>query len=209
MAAWFYTGGKSPYGYRGLGEVSVFVFFGLVAVMGTAYVQMEEFSLAALWLGCGIGALACAILVANNLRDIPTDEVAGKRTLAVRMGDRRSRELFSSLHGAAFAFLVVSGIDLGTWWVLGGLIAFPLSIRAQAVVRQGADWAGPHPGPADDRAGRAAVCRLGLFLGLLVRRWRRATSSTASGVTASVVVFGLGAGLVGRLGPLGPGGDLG
>jgi 1,4-dihydroxy-2-naphthoate octaprenyltransferase len=166
VAAWFYTGGESPYGYRGLGEVSVFVFFGLVAVMGTAYVQMEEFSLAAVWLGCGVGALACAILVANNLRDIPTDEVAGKRTLAVRMGDRRTRELFSSLHGAAFAFLVVSGIDLGTWWVLGGLIAFPLSIRAQSVVRQGAT--GPALIPALRMTGLVELLyAVGLFLGLL------------------------------------------
>ena len=84
VAAWFYTGGEKPYGYLGLGEVMVFVFFGLVAVIGTTYVQTETWEWPALYAGVGVGALACAILVANNLRDIPTDTVSGKRTLAVR-----------------------------------------------------------------------------------------------------------------------------
>ena len=83
LAAWFYTGGSRPYGYLGLGEVMVFVFFGLVAVVGTTYVQTETFELPALYAAVGVGALACAILVVNNLRDIPTDTLAGKRTLAV------------------------------------------------------------------------------------------------------------------------------
>ena len=87
LAAWFYTGGSQPYGYLGLGEVMVFVFFGLVAVVGTTYVQTETFELPALFAAIGIGAYACALLVANNLRDIPTDIVAGKRTLAVVLGD--------------------------------------------------------------------------------------------------------------------------
>ncbi len=91
LAAWFYTGGDKPYGYLGLGEVMVFVFFGLVAVIGTTYVQTETWEWPALYAGVGIGALACAILVANNLRDIPTDAVAGKRTLAVRLGEPRTR----------------------------------------------------------------------------------------------------------------------
>ena len=91
VAAWFYTGGARPYGYRGLGEVSVFVFFGLVATVGTTYVQAGEITTASVLAGVGCGALACAILVANNLRDIPTDRIAGKRTLAVRLGDRRTR----------------------------------------------------------------------------------------------------------------------
>ena len=95
MAAWFYTGGGKPYGYLGLGEVMVFVFFGLVAVIGTTYVQTETWEWPALYAGIGIGALACAILVANNLRDIPTDTVAGKRTLAVRLGDERTRYLYA------------------------------------------------------------------------------------------------------------------
>ena len=90
-AAWFYTGGPRPYGYNGLGEVFVFVFFGIVAVAGTAYVQMRAFS----WLGLAAsvpaGLLACALLMVNNLRDIRTDTLAGKRTLAVLLGDARSR----------------------------------------------------------------------------------------------------------------------
>jgi 1,4-dihydroxy-2-naphthoate polyprenyltransferase len=90
-AAWFYTGGPRPYGYNGLGEVFVFVFFGVVAVAGTAYVQMKAFS----WLGLAAsvpaGLLACALLMVNNLRDIRTDTLTGKRTLAVLLGDARSR----------------------------------------------------------------------------------------------------------------------
>jgi len=90
-AAWFYTGGPKPYGYNGLGEIFVFLCFGVVAVAGTAYVQMKEFS----WLGLAAsvpaGLLACALLMVNNLRDIRTDTVAGKRTLAVMLGDARSR----------------------------------------------------------------------------------------------------------------------
>lgn len=90
-AAWFYTGGPKPYGYNGLGEIFVFLCFGVVAVAGTAYVQMKEFS----WLGLAAsvpaGLLACALLMVNNLRDIRTDTVAGKRTLAVMLGDGRSR----------------------------------------------------------------------------------------------------------------------
>jgi 1,4-dihydroxy-2-naphthoate octaprenyltransferase len=107
LGAWFYTGGRSPYGYRGLGEVSVFVFFGLVATVGTTYVQAERVTLASVLAGIGCGALACAILVANNLRDIPTDEAAGKRTLAVRLGDRRTRLLYVGLVFAAYAVVVL------------------------------------------------------------------------------------------------------
>ena len=93
-AAWFYTGGPKPYGYNGLGEVFVFVCFGVVAVTGTAYVQMKELS----WLGLAAsvpaGLLACALLMVNNLRDIGTDTLAGKRTLAVVLGDARSRVMY-------------------------------------------------------------------------------------------------------------------
>lgn len=136
-AAWFYTGGPRPYGYAGLGEVSVFVFFGLAAVIGTTYVQTQRLPGGVGWLAAGIGALACAILVANNLRDIPTDKVAGKRTLAVALGDQRTRHLFAALHAVAYACLVAVALGL-TWWALLGLVSLPLSIRAHRVVRRGA-----------------------------------------------------------------------
>ncbi len=90
-AAWGYTGGRTPYGYRGLGEVAVFTFFGLVAVLGTTYTQAGRISWAAVSGAVGIGLLACALLMANNIRDIPTDVDSGKRTLAVRLGQRRAR----------------------------------------------------------------------------------------------------------------------
>lgn len=167
VAAWFYTGGSAPYGYRGLGEVSVFVFFGLVAVMGTAYVQIEDVTLASVWIGCGIGSLACAILVANNLRDIPTDVHAGKRTLAVVLGDSRTRELFASLHGAAFAFLVVAGLALDSWYVLGGLIALPMSFRAQGAVRGGTTGAALIPALRDTGL-TELLYAVGILAGLLL-----------------------------------------
>jgi 1,4-dihydroxy-2-naphthoate octaprenyltransferase len=122
LAAWFYTGGSRPYGYLGLGEVMVFVFFGLVAVMGTTYVQTESFGLASGLAAIGIGCYACAILVANNLRDIPTDRVAGKRTLAVVLGDRRTRHLYGVLVDVA----LLAGVGVAattTWWALLALIA--------------------------------------------------------------------------------------
>ena len=126
-AAWGYTGGGSPYGYRGLGEVSVFVFFGLVAVVGTTYVQVEAVTAAAVLGGVACGTLACAILVVNNLRDIPTDAVAGKRTLAVVLGDRRTRVLYAALVAAAFAVALV--LALVTPWALLALLAAPLAVR--------------------------------------------------------------------------------
>jgi 1,4-dihydroxy-2-naphthoate octaprenyltransferase len=111
VAAWYYTGGRSPYGYRGLGEVSVFVFFGLVATVGTTYVQAGEVTTASVLAGIGCGALACAILVANNLRDIPTDTAAGKQTLAVRLGDRRTRLFYVGLVFTAYAIVVLIALD--------------------------------------------------------------------------------------------------
>ena len=120
VAAWFYTGGGKPYGYLGLGEVMVFVFFGLVAVLGTTYVQAERLTWVALAGGVACGALACAILVTNNLRDIPTDTLSGKRTLAVRLGDERTRSVYAFLVLVAAA-AVVAVAAATTWWALVGL----------------------------------------------------------------------------------------
>jgi 1,4-dihydroxy-2-naphthoate octaprenyltransferase len=133
LAAWFYTGGSRPYGYLGLGEVMVFVFFGLVAVMGTTYVQTESFELASLFAAIGIGCFACAILVANNLRDIPTDKVAGKRTLAVVLGDERTRHLYGILVDVAILALLALAFTT-TWWVLVAFIAAPPTLRALTLV---------------------------------------------------------------------------
>ncbi|MDA2987288.1 MAG: 1,4-dihydroxy-2-naphthoate polyprenyltransferase [Actinomycetota bacterium] len=93
-AAWLYTGGPRPYGYAGLGEIFVFVFFGLVPVVGTAYVQTLTITGVDVLASVGVGLLSCAILVTNNLRDIPSDSIAGKRTLALRLGDERTRMLY-------------------------------------------------------------------------------------------------------------------
>jgi len=132
LAAWFYTGGKSPYGYRALGEVSVFLFFGLVAVLGTTYVQAGELHWTA-WAGAvGIGSIACGLLVANNLRDIPTDTASGKRTLAVLLGATNSRRLYAALIVLALLLSVV-GV-LATPWTLLGLLAVPLAMRSLKVV---------------------------------------------------------------------------
>jgi 1,4-dihydroxy-2-naphthoate octaprenyltransferase len=135
-AAWGYTGGKNPYGYRGLGEISVFVFFGLVAVMGTTYVQTEELSWLALAGGIASGALACAILVTNNLRDIPTDTTSGKRTLAVRLGDPRSRLLYQGLLVAPFAVALLASFSYPG--ALLALLALPLALGPLKLIRGGA-----------------------------------------------------------------------
>lgn len=110
VAAWTYTGGPRPYGYAGLGEVFVFVFFGVVATAGTAYVQLEVVTWLALVLSVGVGLVIVAILVANNLRDIPGDTVAGKRTLAVRLGDAGTRRLYVACVAGAFAVPLVVGV---------------------------------------------------------------------------------------------------
>jgi 1,4-dihydroxy-2-naphthoate octaprenyltransferase len=109
-AAWGYTGGKNPYGYRGLGELSVFLFFGVIATMGTYYAQTEEITLLSFVVSIPMGALSCAILAINNLRDRPKDELVGKLTVAVRIGDRKARVMYVALlalaHIAAIATLI-------------------------------------------------------------------------------------------------------
>jgi 1,4-dihydroxy-2-naphthoate octaprenyltransferase len=164
VAAWFYTGGDKPYGYLGLGEVMVFVFFGLVAVLGTTYVQTETFELPALYAAVGIGALACAILVVNNLRDIPTDRVAGKRTLAVRLGEERTRGLYALLVLAAAAAVVAVAVST-TWLALLGLAFLAPLVPALRTVLGGA--AGPALVPVLQQTGVAEmVWALGVAVGL-------------------------------------------
>jgi 1,4-dihydroxy-2-naphthoate octaprenyltransferase len=132
-AAWFYTGGRRPYGYRGLGEVGVFVFFGLVATLGTTYTQVGRVSWPAALGATGVGLLACALLMANNLRDIPTDALTGKRTLAVRLGDRRARVVYAGLVvlpvllGAACAFWA-------PWSLLVTVLLAPVVVLAVIVL---------------------------------------------------------------------------
>ena len=130
-AAWYYTGGKRPYGYSGLGEVFVFVFFGLVATLGTTYTQALSVSAASIAGAVGVGAIASAILVANNLRDIPTDQSHGKRTLAVRLGETRTRALYAALLAVALACVLVAGAIHPTALIalLSFVLAFPLLRR--------------------------------------------------------------------------------
>jgi 1,4-dihydroxy-2-naphthoate polyprenyltransferase len=135
-AAWFYTGGPRPYGYAGLGEVFVFVFFGLVAVLGTTYTQAGRLGWAAGAAAAAMGCLACAILLANNLRDIPTDANAGKRTLAVRLGDPGTRRLYAGLVGAAFVLVAVSAVRHP--WALLALAAVLAAVAPVRAVLQGA-----------------------------------------------------------------------
>ena len=135
-AAWFYTGGPRPYGYHGLGEVFVFAFFGVVAVAGTAYVQMDRFS----WLGLAAsvpaGLLACALLIVNNLRDINGDTLAGKRTLAVRLGDAHSRTAY--VVTLLVPFLCAAAIAIYRPFTLLVVLAVPLALVPVRSVRAGA-----------------------------------------------------------------------
>jgi 1,4-dihydroxy-2-naphthoate octaprenyltransferase len=133
--AWLYTGGSKPYGYSGLGEVAVFVFFGLVAVLGTQYTQALRIDWVGAALAVGTGALSSAVLVANNLRDIPTDAKSGKITLAVRLGDARTRLLYQALLALTFVLTLV--LILATPWCAVGLVAAPLAVRAARPVRTG------------------------------------------------------------------------
>lgn len=128
VAAWTYTGGRRPYGYLGLGEVFVFVFFGLVAVLGTTLTQAGHLGAVAVLAAVGVGLHACALLVANNLRDVPTDAVAGKRTLAVRLGEGRTRVLYAVLMGVPFALSAACAPLAGSPWPLLALLAAPLAV---------------------------------------------------------------------------------
>jgi 1,4-dihydroxy-2-naphthoate polyprenyltransferase len=131
--AWLYTGGSRPYGYAGFGEVAVFVFFGLVAVLGTQYTQALRVDWVGVVLAVSIGALSSAVLVANNLRDIPTDTESGKITLPVRLGDARTRVLYQALLASAGVMTLV--LMLATPWCAVGLVATPLALRAARPVR--------------------------------------------------------------------------
>lgn len=165
LAAWFYTGGRRPYGYAGLGEVFVFVFFGLAAVLGTTFTQALRLSPAA-WLGAvGVGALACAILVANNLRDVPTDALAGKITLAVRLGVPATRQGYALLVGVALLAVPLTALLTGSPWPLLGLVAVPAAVAPLRAVLGGADGRDLLPVLRD--TGRLElVYAIGLGLGL-------------------------------------------
>lgn len=167
LAAWFYTGGPKPYGYAGLGEIVVFIFFGLVAVMGTTFVLTESFRLLALILSVPVGLFACALLVVNNLRDIPSDLVSRKLTLAVRLGDAQTRKLYGWCIALPFMIAAVVGIcgvgfvDFLPAGALFALIPAPLAIIPWRQVKRGD--VGPALVPV-----LAATGRLQLAFGLLL-----------------------------------------
>lgn len=153
-AAWFYTGGDKPYGYRGLGEVAVFVFFGLVAVLGTEFVQTGSISWFALPVAIAVGSLSCTVNLVNNLRDIPSDAETGKITLAVRLGDPRTRGLCALL-GIFIPPLMTAVLAFATPWALLGFLALPVAWSANAPVRtraMGADLV-----PAIGKSGMAML----------------------------------------------------
>jgi 1,4-dihydroxy-2-naphthoate octaprenyltransferase len=133
-----YSGGPRPYASAGLGEVFVFVFFGLIATLGSSYVQHRQLPATAWVAAIATGVLAVAILVVNNLRDVPTDAVAGKRTLAVRLGEARTRQLFVALIGLGLALAVVGGpVAARSGWPLLALLAVPLAREPVTAVRGG------------------------------------------------------------------------
>jgi len=135
-AAWFYTGGPRPYGYSGLGEVFAFVFFGLVGTLGSTYVQHGEFTLVSLLASLAVGALTTALLVVNNLRDIPGDAATGKRTLAVKIGDVATRRLYLALLAAA-ALATLAVVPLRPWTLLA-FVTVAIAIRPVQTIRSGA-----------------------------------------------------------------------
>ena len=138
-AAWFYTGGSSPYGYKGLGEISVFIFFGLVATTGSYVVQSQHISWQPLLVSIPVGALACALLAVNNLRDLPKDALVGKRTLAVRVGELNARRsLIGLLVLAHLSCLIAVAISP---WSVATLLLLPISLRISREVWNGAKGA--------------------------------------------------------------------
>jgi 1,4-dihydroxy-2-naphthoate octaprenyltransferase len=174
IAAVLYSGGPRPYAGLGLGELMVFLFFGLMATCGSAYVMIETVPAAAWWGGASLGFLAVAILVANNLRDIPTDEVSGKRTLAVRLGDRTTRRLYRLTVVLGFA-TIVAGVLVGLadealglpQWALFGLGAWVLAIRPMEAAGSavGRDLIPVLTGTAATHAAFGLLTALGLALG--------------------------------------------
>lgn len=135
-AAWYYTGGRRPYGYSGFGEVSVFVFFGLVATVGTSFAQAGSVTWPAVFAGISVGLLACAVLMANNLRDIAGDTVAGKRTVAVRLGDRRARQAYAALVTVPYVLLFLTAVNRPA--ILLAFVSLPLALRGIRAVSRGA-----------------------------------------------------------------------
>jgi len=129
LAAWGYTGGHTPYGYRGFGELSVFTFFGVVATVGTYYVQTLQVTAAAFAASIPMGALSCALLAINNIRDIPGDEVVGKKTLAVKLGDQNARRFFVALLICAYIFPIFTGHTLA-------LLTLTTAPAAYAIARE-------------------------------------------------------------------------
>lgn len=133
IAAWRYTGGEKPYGYRGLGEISVFIFFGVVATVGTYYVQTLEIDLSIFLIGSAMGAIACGILLLNNIRDIETDKVAGKRTLSVRIGRELSIVLYWLLISASL-IIFIEVTDLP--WSFLAILTLPLIVQLRGSIRK-------------------------------------------------------------------------
>lgn len=163
-----YTGGPRPYGYEGLGEVFVFLFFGLVAVNGSYYVQLEELRALPVLLSIPIGLLSAAILVVNNIRDIDTDRRAGKRTLAVRIGRRRSRDLYVAIIALSYALLPPAlWLGDGSAWALLGLLSLPLAVAPVRAVRNRTDGAALNDALAATGALLAAYALM-VSIGLLV-----------------------------------------
>lgn len=143
LAAWNYTGGAKPYGYQGFGEISVFLFFGVVATSGSYFAQSQRITWQSLLISIPMGTLACAILAINNLRDLPKDALVGKRTLAVRIGDSSARAMITALIATAiFAGLLAVSISP---WVFSTLLIVPLAIRISIEINQGAVGSGLIP----------------------------------------------------------------